>query len=235
MELSASPMTERQRNYRATYRYRIAGWYNGWLHVLVIYVIGFTALSVYFANISNLRWWELGIVPVTFLAANFFEWWIHRYRHAPAVTGEGVPRHLQSAHADASPVLHRKGDALRRSSRLARDLLPALCARDLHHDVDPAGAGAGLADLAQCRLAADLDHDLDVPDLRVHAFLLPCRRKLVRPPRALRQLAPSSPYRPPRSVDHDGAQHEPDFSCDGLADGHLRSRSRPDWSSAQRL
>ena len=29
MELSASPMTERQRNYRANYRYRIAGWYNG--------------------------------------------------------------------------------------------------------------------------------------------------------------------------------------------------------------
>jgi hypothetical protein len=85
MELSASPMTERQRNYRATYRYRIAGWYNGWLHVVVIYVIGFTALSVYFANISNLRWWELGIVPVTFLAANFFEWWIHRYvMHRPS-------------------------------------------------------------------------------------------------------------------------------------------------------
>ena len=33
MELSSSPMTERQRNYRATYRHRIAGWYNGWLHI----------------------------------------------------------------------------------------------------------------------------------------------------------------------------------------------------------
>ena len=60
MELTSSPMTERQRNYRANYRYRIAGWYNGWIHVLVIYVIGFTALSVYFGNISNLRlaWWR---------------------------------------------------------------------------------------------------------------------------------------------------------------------------------
>ena len=85
MELSASPMTERQRNYRATYRYRIAGWYNGWLHVFVIYVIGFTALSVYFANVNDLRWWELAIVPVTFLAANFFEWWIHRFvMHRPS-------------------------------------------------------------------------------------------------------------------------------------------------------
>ena len=85
MELSSSPMTERQRNYRATYRHRIAGWYNGWLHALVIYVIGFTALSVYFANISDLRWWELAIVPVTFLFANFFEWWIHRFvMHRPS-------------------------------------------------------------------------------------------------------------------------------------------------------
>jgi len=54
----SSAMTERQRNYRATYRHRIAGWYNGWLHAFVIYVIGFTALSVYFGNISNLRWWS---------------------------------------------------------------------------------------------------------------------------------------------------------------------------------
>ena len=85
MELSSSPMTERQRNYRATYRHRIAGWYNGWLHAFVIYVIGFTALSVYFANVSDLRWWELAIVPVTFLFANFFEWWIHRFvMHRPS-------------------------------------------------------------------------------------------------------------------------------------------------------
>jgi len=31
----------------------MAGW-----HAFVIYVIGFTALSVYFADISDLRWWE---------------------------------------------------------------------------------------------------------------------------------------------------------------------------------
>jgi hypothetical protein len=85
MELASSSMTERQRNYRANYRYRIAGWYNGWLHVFVIYVIGFTALSIYFGNISDLRWWELAIVPVTFLFANFFEWWIHRFvMHRPS-------------------------------------------------------------------------------------------------------------------------------------------------------
>src|SRR5258707_1906018 len=96
-------------------------------------------------------------------------------RHASPLADQGVPRDLQPAYADAPPVLHRAGDALRRPSRLARDVLSALRAGDLHHDVDPAGAGAGMADLAQCRLAADLDHDVDVPDLRVHALLLPCR------------------------------------------------------------
>ncbi|KAJ8134224.1 hypothetical protein OY671_012563, partial [Metschnikowia pulcherrima] len=78
-------MTDRQRKYRATYRDRIAGWYNGWLHAFVIYVIGFTALSVYIANIGNVRWWEWLIVPITFSAANFFEWWIHRFvMHRPS-------------------------------------------------------------------------------------------------------------------------------------------------------
>src|SRR4051794_22823631 len=77
MELSSSPMTERQRNYRATYRHRIAGWYNGWLHATVIYVIGFTALFVYFGNIKEWGWGELGIAPFPFLFAIFFEGWIH--------------------------------------------------------------------------------------------------------------------------------------------------------------
>ena len=85
-------------NYRANYRYRIAGWYNGWLHVFVIYVIGFTALSIYFSNVSGLRWWELAIVPVTFLFANFFEWWIHRFvMHRPSQV---------KAKASAGPAWH---------------------------------------------------------------------------------------------------------------------------------
>ncbi|HSY55369.1 MAG TPA: fatty acid hydroxylase family protein, partial [Bradyrhizobium sp.] len=40
MELAATPMTERQRKYRENYRERVAGWYNGWLHIVIIYTIG---------------------------------------------------------------------------------------------------------------------------------------------------------------------------------------------------
>ncbi len=85
MELTSTAMSQRQRAYRATYRERVAGWYNGWLHVFIIYTIGFTALYIYGSNVHGVRWWEWGIVPVTFLAANFFEWWIHRtVMHRPS-------------------------------------------------------------------------------------------------------------------------------------------------------
>lgn len=93
MELASSPMTERQRKYRATYRDRIAGWYNGWLHAAVIAIIGATALTVYIANIANVRWWEWLIVPITFLFANFLMV-DPQLRDAPPFAGKGIPGDL---------------------------------------------------------------------------------------------------------------------------------------------
>lgn len=85
MELAASPMSERQRQYRATYRQRIAGWYNGFVHIAIIYIIGLTALYIYTANIKNVTPLELLTVPIVFLFCNFFEWWLHRYvMHRPS-------------------------------------------------------------------------------------------------------------------------------------------------------
>lgn len=85
MELAVTQMTGRQRNYRADYRHRVAGWYNGWLHVAVIYTIGFTALYVYLSNLSNVIWFEWATIPITFLLCNYFEWAIHRYvMHRPS-------------------------------------------------------------------------------------------------------------------------------------------------------
>jgi hypothetical protein len=85
MELIATQMSERQRKYRATYRERVAGWYNGWLHIVLIYTIGFTALYVYTANLRDVCWWEYLTIPVVFLVANFFEWAVHRYiMHRPS-------------------------------------------------------------------------------------------------------------------------------------------------------
>lgn len=84
MELTQSRMSERQRTYRSEYRRRIAGWYNGWLHVAVIYVIGLTAMYIYISHISNVVWWEWLTVPVVFLLCNLFEWVLHRHvMHRP--------------------------------------------------------------------------------------------------------------------------------------------------------
>ena len=85
LELTDSGMSERQRGYRATYRERVAGWYNGWLHVFIIYTIGLTALYIYISNMQSITLLESLTVPLTFLMCNFFEWWLHRYiMHRPS-------------------------------------------------------------------------------------------------------------------------------------------------------
>lgn len=85
MELVDTQMSDRQRKYRQTYRERIASWYNGWLHVAVIYTIGFAALYVYIAHIESPLWWEWLAIPVVFLFCNIFEWYLHRHiMHRPS-------------------------------------------------------------------------------------------------------------------------------------------------------
>ncbi|MFO1057087.1 MAG: hypothetical protein U1E53_08985 [Dongiaceae bacterium] len=84
MELATSPMGPRQRGYRQEYRARIAGWYNGWVHVAVIYAIGLTAEFIYATNLRAVAWWEWLTVPAVFLLCNLFEWAVHRYvMHRP--------------------------------------------------------------------------------------------------------------------------------------------------------
>ena len=50
MELVNSPMTERQLNYRQVYRERIATWYNGFVHVALIYTIGLGAMLRFYVG-----------------------------------------------------------------------------------------------------------------------------------------------------------------------------------------
>ena len=84
IELTQTTMSDRQRKYRETYRSRITGWYNGWLHVAIIYAIGIAAMYIYIQSLQSVQWYEWLIVPVVFIAANFFEWFLHRYvMHRP--------------------------------------------------------------------------------------------------------------------------------------------------------
>lgn len=77
-------MSQRQADFRKEYRSRIAGWYNGYFHVLVIYALGGAALYFYIQHIHDVQWWEWLSIPVFFLLCNIFEWAVHRYvMHRP--------------------------------------------------------------------------------------------------------------------------------------------------------
>ncbi len=77
-------ITQKQTDFRREYRRRIAGWYSGFVHVVVIYAIGFTALFVFVAHIDRVLWWEWLTIPVVGLLCNTFEWMLHKYvMHRP--------------------------------------------------------------------------------------------------------------------------------------------------------
>jgi len=77
MELVNSPMKERQKLFRQNYRERLAGWYHGWVHLVIIYATGFTALYIYLANVDRVQWWELAAWPIGFLAYQLGEYLLH--------------------------------------------------------------------------------------------------------------------------------------------------------------
>jgi hypothetical protein len=77
-------ITERQKAFRQEYRLRIIGWYDGYLHILIIYAMGAAAFYIYVAHIHNVTWLELLTLPLTFLFTNIFEWAVHRFiMHRP--------------------------------------------------------------------------------------------------------------------------------------------------------
>ena len=85
VELSNTAMSGRQRRFRATYRDNIDGWYNGWLHVAIIYAIGAGAFFIFISNMEHVLWWEWIAIPVIGLFCNFFEWFLHRdIMHRPS-------------------------------------------------------------------------------------------------------------------------------------------------------
>ena len=78
MEFNRSKMRFEQKKFREEYRKEIDGWYNGFLHVALIYMIGFLSIYYYLMHISGLKIIELFIIPITFLFCNYFEWLLHK-------------------------------------------------------------------------------------------------------------------------------------------------------------
>ena len=64
-------MTDKQLDFRQSYRTQVAGWYNGFVHILVIYLIGGTASYIYAQHMGTVLWWEWLTIPVMII---FFSW-----------------------------------------------------------------------------------------------------------------------------------------------------------------
>lgn len=71
-------MTERQRKFREQYKAAISPYYNGLVHIAVMYGVGITAIWWSLGRLTNPTWEWLVVLPV-FLAGNFVEWAMHRY------------------------------------------------------------------------------------------------------------------------------------------------------------
>jgi hypothetical protein len=71
-------MTERQRKFREQYIAQISRWYNGLVHIGVMYAAGITAIWWCVSRMQNPTWEWLLILPVA-IAGNFGEWAMHKY------------------------------------------------------------------------------------------------------------------------------------------------------------
>jgi hypothetical protein len=77
-------ISQRQIDFRQEYRSRIIGWYDGYVHIVIIYAMGAAAFYIYVEHIQNVSWLEWLTVPLTFLFTNGFEWVVHKYvMHRP--------------------------------------------------------------------------------------------------------------------------------------------------------
>ena len=84
MELDDIKLDEKLIKFRKSYREQIDGWYNGPLHVAIIYLIGGLLLYYYITSLNSIVALELIIIPITFIVSNIFEWALHKYvMHKP--------------------------------------------------------------------------------------------------------------------------------------------------------
>ena len=71
-------MSERQREFREEYKAQIGPWYNGLVHIGVMYAAGIAVIAWCLSRMQAASWEWLLVVPV-FAFSNWFEWWIHKY------------------------------------------------------------------------------------------------------------------------------------------------------------
>src|SRR5258707_1935297 len=77
-------ISPRQIAFRNEYRSRILGWYDGYVHIAIIYAMGAAAFYIYVEHLHNVSVLEWLTVPLTFFFTNVFEWAVHKFiMHRP--------------------------------------------------------------------------------------------------------------------------------------------------------
>jgi hypothetical protein len=71
-------MTDRQRRFREQYVAAISPWYNGLVHIVVMYAAGIAAIWWCVSRMQNPTWEWLLVIPVA-IGGNFGEWAMHKY------------------------------------------------------------------------------------------------------------------------------------------------------------
>ena len=92
-------MSPRQAAFRAAYRAQIAPLYEGRVHVALIYLIGGAAFWYAARHVHRATWGEWAVVPVAFVGANVFEWFLHaQVMHRPRPGFMGIYKRHTLAH-----------------------------------------------------------------------------------------------------------------------------------------
>lgn len=71
-------MTERQKNFRDQYVGQISPFYNGLVHIGVMYAVGISLIYYCTSHLRDVTWEWMIIIPVA-IAGNFVEWAMHKY------------------------------------------------------------------------------------------------------------------------------------------------------------
>ncbi len=190
-------VTERQKAFRQEYRSRIMGWYDGYLHIVIIYAMGAAAFTIYLQHIHDVKPLEWLTIPITFLFTNIFEWAVHRFVMHRPVPFKGLraiyERHTLNHHQFFTDEEMRFRD--HKDWRVT--VFPPYALVVFILMSMPGGIILGnlfTPNVGWLFMCVDHRH---VPDLRVHALLLPRGRELVRAQLPVRQHAAPPSHGPP--------------------------------------
>jgi hypothetical protein len=96
--MSVAALTPKQAAFREEYKRNIASWYNGWGHLLSIFVPGLAVIAWCIHKIHDPSVLEIAFALPVLVFYNFNEWWLHR---------NAMHRPIKGLGGILMPVFHR--------------------------------------------------------------------------------------------------------------------------------